>query len=176
MSKEIFVVWNVNGEYEFFSTKAKACARCVDIINEVMCDDPEERDECLLELAEYAMATDICGWYMDYIDPYDDDEDEIDSTEPILSCDCANEWEGPRPMKYHIYNTNYGNEPICVDGKAIEFDNWEAAERFAKSVIKNTDFDMEDAYIKQDILYYDGGYIDATNLIINEEEELEEAE
>lgn len=81
MSKEIFVVWDMDGEYEFFSTKAKAHARCVDIINEVMCDDPEEREECLLELAEYAAATDICGWYMDYIDPYDEDETEEDKNE-----------------------------------------------------------------------------------------------
>lgn len=172
MSKEIFVVWNVDDGYEFFSTKAKAYARCVDIINEVMCDDPEGREEYLLELAEYAIVTDICGWYMDYIDPYDNDDNN--DAEPISFRDCTNEWESPRPMKYHIYNTRHDNNPICVDGKAVEFDNWEAAERFAKSVIENTDFDMEDAYIKQDILYYDGGYIDATNLIINEEEELEE--
>lgn len=175
MSKEIFVVWDMDYEYEFFSTKDKAYARCVDIINEVMCDDAEGRAECLLELAEYDNVEDICGWYVSYIDPYDD-EDETDDAELILSRDCVDEWERPRPMKYHIYNTKYGNEPLCADGKAVEFDNWEAAERFANSVIENTDFDMEDAYIMKDIFYYDGGYINATNLIINEEEKLEEVE
>ena len=80
MSKKNFVVWDMDNEYEFFSTKAKAYARCVDIINEVMCDDPEEREECLLELAEYAEVTDICGWYMSYIDS-DDDEDETEEKE-----------------------------------------------------------------------------------------------
>ena len=175
MSKEIFVVWDMDYEYEFFSTKDKAYARCVDIINEVMCDDPEEREECLLELAEYAEATDVCGWYMDYIDPYDD-EDETDDTEPVSFREFTDEITGPRPMKYHIYNTRYDNGPFTINGKVLEFDNWEAAERFANSVIENTDFDMEDAYIKKDILYYDGGYINATTLIINEEEKLEEVE
>lgn len=172
MSKEIFVVWSIEGDDEYFSTKSKAYARCVELVNEIMRDNAEEKAECLLELAEYDSVQDICGWYVDYIDPYDNDDNN--DAEPLSFRDCTNEWESPRPMKYHIYNTRYDNNPICVDGKAAEFDNWEAAERFVKSVIENTDFDMEDAYIKQDILYYDGGYIDATNLIINEEEELEE--
>lgn len=174
MSKKIFVVWSIEGDDEYFSTKAKAYARCVELVNEIMCDDAEERAECLLELAEYDNVEDICGWHMDYIDPYDNDDNN--DTESISFHDCTNEWESPRPMKYHIYNTKYDNNPICVNGKAAEFDNWEAAERFAKSVIENTGFDMEYAYIKQDILHYDGGYIDATKLIINEEEEPEEVE
>ena len=168
MSKEIFVVWNMDSEYEFFSTKAKAYARCVDIINEVMCDDPEEQEECLLELAEYAMATDVCGWYMDYIDPYGDDEDETDSTEPILSIDCIDKWKEPRPMKYHIYNTRYDNEPFTINGKVLEFDNYESANRFVCMLERYiTDFKASDYYIREDKVYSPYGYMDATTIWIS---------
>jgi hypothetical protein len=161
MNKEIYVVWCDGCDDEFFSTREKAKARCIDIITETLIDDRNEMYECLIELEGYDSADGVCGFYSAPLDEYD--EDETDDIEP-------------RPMKYHIYNAKYGSEPLCADDKAVEFDNCEAAKRFANSVIENTDFDMEDAYIKKDILYYDGGYIDATNLIVNEEEELEEVE
>lgn len=171
MSKEIYVVWCNDCVDEYFSTKEKAKARCIDIIVDTLIDDHDELYECLLELEEYDSADGVCGFYSAPLDEYDKDETNEQNLFRFVNFS-----SGPRPMKYHIYNTNYNSEPLCVDGKAAEFDNWEAAERFANSVIENTDFDMEEAYIKKDILYYDGGYIDATNLIINEEEELEEVE
>lgn len=167
MSKEIFVVWDMDSEYEFFSTKAKAYARCVDIINEVMCDDAEGRAECLLELAEYDNVENICGWYVSYIDPYDD-EDETDDTEPILSRDCVDEWKGPRPMKYHIYNTRYDNGPFTINGKVLEFDNYESANRFICMLERYiTDFKASDYYMREDKVYSPYGYMDATTVWIN---------
>ena len=38
------------------------------------------------------------------------------------------------------------------------------------------DFDLLGAYVIEDILYYDGGYLDATSLIINKDGDLEEVE
>ena len=72
-----------------------------------------------------------------------------------------------RNMKQHIYNDNH--EPLCWDGAAIEFDTRESAERFLDACL--TDGDRPDEFydnviIVEDILYYDGSYLDATNLTI----------
>lgn len=143
IGKEIWVVWSIEGDDEYFSTKAKAYARCVELINEIMYDDAEERAECLFELAEYENVTDICGFYSDFID--------------------ANEIEMNRPKKFHIYNRGMDKEtPMTVNGKAVEFDTPEAAQLFCYSVNLHKGFDISSAYIKEDILFYDGGYIDCT--------------
>lgn len=163
--KEIWVVWNMDDEYEFFSTKEKARKRCIDIIVDVMMDDRDEMAECLLELAEYDSVTDICGFYSDVIDPYDNEE-EIEIKKE----------RSPRGMKYHIYNRMHDDEPLTVEGHALEFDTEEAALRFILSVKENTDFEVFGAYIVEDILYYDGGYIDATNFVIDKNGDLKEAE
>ena len=170
--KEIYVVWTHGGDDEYFTTKAKAKARCIDIITEALIDDRGEMYECMLELEEYDSADGLCGFYSAPLDEYDGDK--TDNIEPVSFREFADKITGPRPMKYHIYNTKYNHEPLCADGKAVEFDDWKAAERFVNSVIENTDFDMEDALIQEDILYYDSGYLDATNLIINADGELEE--
>lgn len=64
-----------------------------------------------------------------------------------------------RPMKWHIYQkeTNY---PCVWDDKAIDFDTKEEAERFAIKYLEEEEF-----YIKEDILYYDGNYISAKEII-----------
>lgn len=74
-------------------------------------------------------------------------------------------------MKYHIYETRECVNPLCWDDKALEFDTFKAAVNFLCAILKIVeDTDEENLYlmatIKQDILYYDGGYLDATNLIV----------
>lgn len=162
IGKEIWIVWSIEGDDEYFSTKAKAYARCVELVNEIMCDDAEERAECLLELAEYNEATDLCGFYSDFIDK-NEDEKEVPKGEP----------KGSRPMKYHIYNSTMDvGTPLCIDDAALEFDNYDAAVRFCYSAQVNTGFDLTGVMIKEDVLCYDGGYLDATNKIIDSEGEL----
>ena len=168
--KEIWIVSDTNNQY-FYSTEAKAYAKCVEIIKEVMIDDKEEMEACLLELKEYNCAVDICHYYMDYID-YDEEEENATESEKIEE----KKEDGPRGMKYHIYNRLRDNEPLTADGRVLEFDNKESALRFILSVSDNTDFDLLGAYVVEDILYYDSGYINATNLIINKDGDLEEVE
>lgn len=171
--KEIWVVWNMDDEYEFFSTKEKARKRCIDIIVDVMMDDRDEMAECLLELAEYDSVTDICGFYSDVIDPYDEEEY---ANEEVTE-DCEEESDSLLPdFKFHIYNKYYDDLPLTNEGYALEFDTEEAALRFLLSVKENMDFDLDGAYIKEDMLFYDGGYVNATNFIIDEEGRFQEAE
>ena len=63
-----------------------------------------------------------------------------------------------RPLKQHIFNE--GNEPLCFEGKAIEFDTFEEAESFVL-LFEEDIKEIEGEYgpiIKEGILYYDGGY------------------
>lgn len=76
-----------------------------------------------------------------------------------------------RDMKYHIYETREYVNPLCWDDKALEFDTIESACRFLCAIFKivrdtNEENLYQTATIKQDILYYDGGYLNATNLIV----------
>jgi hypothetical protein len=66
-----------------------------------------------------------------------------------------------RDMKFHIYNTEH--EPLCWNDNALEFDSAEDACDFLRDVDEDL---IEDCVVVQDILYYDGGYINATNLRI----------
>jgi hypothetical protein len=66
-----------------------------------------------------------------------------------------------RDMKFHIYNTEH--EPLCWNNNALEFDSAEDACDFLRDVDEDL---IEDCVVVQDILYYDGGYINATNLRI----------
>ena len=69
-------------------------------------------------------------------------------------------------MKWHIYNTEH--EPLCWNDNALEFDSREDAYDFLRDV--DEDLLLEGFTIVQDILYYDGGYINATDLrIVNDE-------
>ena len=71
-----------------------------------------------------------------------------------------------RDMKWHIYNTEH--EPLCWNDNALEFDSREDAYDFLRDV--DEDLLLEGFTIVQDILYYDGGYINATDLrIVNDE-------
>ena len=76
-----------------------------------------------------------------------------------------------RDMKYHIYETKECVNPLCWDDKALEFDTLESAAKFLCAlfeIVKNTGEEeaYENATIKQDMLYYDGGYLNATNLTV----------
>ena len=59
-----------------------------------------------------------------------------------------------RDMKYHIYDMEHN--PLCYDDMVIDFNSKEQAEEIFKKFIEN----KEEAIIVEDILYYDGGYID----------------
>lgn len=63
-----------------------------------------------------------------------------------------------RPMKWHILNRFTGAPAVDDEGKAIEFNTQEAALDYLDS-IDNPEM-VEEAEIKQGILYYDGGYVD----------------
>ena len=72
-----------------------------------------------------------------------------------------------RDMKWHIYNMEH--EPLCWDNKALEFDFAEDAHDFLRDVDEL--MMLEDAIVVQDILFYDGGYINATDLRIQFDDE-----
>ena len=73
-----------------------------------------------------------------------------------------------REMKFHIYNMEH--EPLCWEGKALEFDTFKSAIRFLYEVDAVDANLLANAAINEDILYYDGGYINATNLTIANDE------
>ena len=80
-----------------------------------------------------------------------------------------------RNMKWHIYDAD--NQPLCWEGQALEFDFDSDASEFLNSVISNSENDLEfysDAEIKQDILYYDGEYLNATYLRVALDKETDE--
>ena len=79
-----------------------------------------------------------------------------------------------RDMKWHIYNMEH--EPLCWEDKALEFDTLESANKFLKDVEKVISEDggiLDNAIIVEDILYYDGGYINATGLSVVDDELVE---
>ena len=71
-----------------------------------------------------------------------------------------------RDMKFHIYNMEH--EPLCWDGQALEFDFAEDAHDFLRDVDEEL---LEGCVVVQDILYYDGGYLNATDLRIQYDDE-----
>ena len=75
-----------------------------------------------------------------------------------------------REMKFHIYNR--AHEPLCWDDKTLEFDFAEDAHDFMRDI--NEGLNEEYYVVVQDILYYDGGYINATGLRIQWEENIED--
>ena len=69
-----------------------------------------------------------------------------------------------REMKWHIYNEKFPAQPLTWNGAALEFDTEEDAEKFIASlpIIEDND----GAYVTEGILFYDGGYLNATGKII----------
>ena len=74
-----------------------------------------------------------------------------------------------RDMKFHIYNMEH--EPLCWEDKALEFDFAEDAHDFLRDVDEDL---LEGCVVVQDILFYDGGYINATDLRIQFDDETRE--
>lgn len=78
-------------------------------------------------------------------------------------------------MKWFIYNCEF-NEPLCWEGKVLEFDTEEQAKVFLSSIPPVgyehiTDTNIE---IKNCILYYDGGHLNASGKILIYDENGEE--
>ena len=71
-----------------------------------------------------------------------------------------------RAKKWHIYNMEH--EPLCWDGQALEFDYPDDAHDFLREVDEEL---LEGCVVVQDILYYDGGYLNATDLRIQFDDE-----
>lgn len=69
-----------------------------------------------------------------------------------------------KKMKWHIYNEKFPSLPLTWDGAALEFDTKEDAEMFIASLPITED--NEGAYAKECILFYDGGYLNATGKIM----------
>ena len=69
-----------------------------------------------------------------------------------------------REMKWHIYNEKFPAQPLTWDGAALEFDAKEDAEKFIASLPITEDNDG--AYATEGILFYAGGYLNATGKII----------
>lgn len=77
-----------------------------------------------------------------------------------------------REMKWHIYNEKFPAQPLTWDGAALEFDTKEDAERFIASLPITEDNDG--AYTTEGILFYDGGYLNATGKIMEYDTDGEE--
>lgn len=69
-----------------------------------------------------------------------------------------------RELKWHIYNKDYPNQPLTWDGAALEFDTEESAQKFLESLPIYEKY--QHAYVKSGILFYDGGYLNATGKIM----------
>ena len=156
-------------ELEDYQCVSGFCGYCSDTIDPY--DEWEEvKKEPMEDIpVENACACNCtcCGEEEDeseWEDNVNDDDEECDRTDlSHLYRDSSN----GRDMHYHIYNRYNMGHPLTMNGRALEFDNAEAACRFLKSVRENTDFHLKDAIALRDILYYDGLYIDATNCIVD---------
>ena len=72
-----------------------------------------------------------------------------------------------RPIKWHIWQSPEKRYPLCWDDCALEFDTLESAQEFLASSMSHDYDNADDFYasviIDKDVLYYDGGYMDATH-------------
>ena len=79
-------------------------------------------------------------------------------------------------MKFYIFkqlpdpdNGELTDYPMCWDKAAVQFDTEENAQRFLDTCKENSDPDSDfykDAFIKECIFFYDGGYISCENMTI----------
>lgn len=169
MVEDRYLIVDYLKELEDYQCVSGFCGYCSDTIDpydewekakkEPMEDIPVE-NACACNCTCCGEEEDESEWE----DNVNDDDEECDRADlSHLYRDSSN----GRDMHYHIYNRYNMGHPLTMNGRALEFDNAEAACRFLKSVRENTDFDLKDAIALRDILYYDGLYIDATNCIVD---------
>lgn len=169
MVEDRYLIVDYLKELEDYQCVSGFCGYCSDTIDpydewekakkEPMEDIPVE-NTCACNCTCCGEEEDESEWE----DNVNDDDEECDRADlSHLYRDSSN----GRDMHYHIYNRYNMGHPLTMNGRALEFDNAEAACRFLKSVRENTDFDLKDAIALRDILYYDGLYIDATNCIVD---------
>lgn len=169
MVEDRYLIVDYLKELEDYQCVSGFCGYCSDTIDpydewekekkEPVEDIPVE-NTCACNCACCGEEEDESEWE----DNVNDDDEECDRAD--LSHLYRDSSKG-RDMYYHIYNRYSMGHPLTMNGRALEFDNIEAAFRFLKSVRENTDFDLEDAIVLKDILYYDGLYIDATNCVVS---------
>lgn len=71
-----------------------------------------------------------------------------------------------RPMKWHIWDNPKQEHPLCWDDTVLEFDSEEAAKRFFESAIQSNEqenMSYDNAVVTENILFWDGGYLNATH-------------
>lgn len=169
MVEDRYLIVDYLKELEDYQCVSGFCGYCSDTIDpydewekakkEPMEDIPVE-NTCACNCTCCGEEEDESEWE----DNVNDDDEECDKSDlSHLYRDSSN----GRDMHYHIYNRYNMGHPLTMNGRALEFDNAEAACRFLKSVRENTDFDLKDAIALRDILYYDGLYIDATNCVVD---------
>lgn len=118
--------------------------------------DPEaivvdyNEDDCMYFPATKVAYTNYLEKYVSLVAEKCGYEDEIKEAE-----DC--------PKMWHIYNMKH--EPLCWDNEALAFDTREDAEKFLESCLTD-EFEDEMPIIVEDYLYYDGGYINASNSVM----------
>ena len=168
MVEDRYLIVDYLKELEDYQCVSGFCGYCSDTI-----DPYDEWEKAKKEPMEDIPVENVCACNCtccgeeedesEWEDNVNDDDEECDRADlSHLYRDSSN----GRDMHYHIYNRYSMGHPLTMNGRALEFDNIEAAFRFLKSVRENTDFDLEDAIVLKDILYYDGLYIDATNCVV----------
>lgn len=64
-----------------------------------------------------------------------------------------------REMKWYIFNSQDETIPLCWGNKCLEFDTEKDATKFFESIPRSL---RRNAIIKECIMYYDGGYFNAS--------------
>lgn len=166
MVEDRYLIVDYLKELEDYQCVSGFCGYCSDTIDPY--DEWEDHKE------DKPIEDDSPSWLEDEEEDESEWEDDVNSnSNDDEECDKSDlshlyrDSSNGRDMHYHIYNRYNMGHPLTMNGRALEFDNAEAACRFLKSVRENTDFDLKDAIALRDILYYDGLYIDATNCIVD---------
>lgn len=75
-----------------------------------------------------------------------------------------------KESKFYIFDIHH--EPLCYDDCVLEFDTSESAEEFIRG-FKSYDYQELKLYIAlilEEIYFHDGGYLNATNLMVKYDE------
>ena len=75
-----------------------------------------------------------------------------------------------KKSKFYIFDMHH--DPLCYDDCVLEFDTAKSAEKFLEG-FKSYDYqelNLYNALILEEIYFHDGGYLDATNLMVKYDE------